>query len=68
MCGDSRDLIFGATKTLDLYVHPFVSLDAKPELIGIVPTFRLEQSDENILRCVLTSDQTLRRHHKRERR
>ncbi|MFZ0730937.1 MAG: hypothetical protein WAM79_01310 [Candidatus Sulfotelmatobacter sp.] len=45
------DLMFGATKTLDLYVHPFVSLDAKPELIGIVPHFPLKsRADENILR------------------
>lgn len=45
------DLVFGATKTADLYVHPFVSLDAKPELLGIVPHFPLKsRADENILR------------------
>jgi hypothetical protein len=46
------DLMFGATKTLDLYVHPFVSLDAKADLIGIVPHFPLKsRADENILRA-----------------
>jgi hypothetical protein len=45
------DLTFGATKTLDLYVHPFVSLGGKPELLGIIPHIPLKsRADENILR------------------
>jgi hypothetical protein len=46
-----RDLTFGATKTLDLYVHPFVELSEKRALLGIVPHFPLKsRPDENILR------------------
>jgi hypothetical protein len=45
------DLTFGATKTLDLYVHPFVKLSEKPHLLGLVPHFPLKsRPDENILR------------------
>jgi hypothetical protein len=45
------DLVFGATKTLDLYVHPFVPLGDKPQLLGVVPHFPLRsRSDENIFR------------------
>ena len=45
------DLVFGATKTLDLYVHPFVTLAEDHKLLGIVPHFPLKsRPDENILR------------------
>jgi len=45
------DLVFGTTKTLDLYVHPFVPLGDKPQLLGVVPHFPLRsRSDENIFR------------------
>jgi hypothetical protein len=45
------DLTFGATKTLDLYVHPFVELSEKPRSLGVVPHFPLKsRPDENILR------------------
>jgi hypothetical protein len=45
------DLTFGATKILDLYVHPFVSMSSKPELLGIIPHIPLKSgADENILR------------------
>jgi hypothetical protein len=45
------DLVFGATRTLDLYVHPFVALAEHPQLLGIVPHFPLKsRPDENILR------------------
>jgi len=46
-----KDLTFGTTKTLDLYIHPFVELSEKPALLGIVPHFPLKsRPDENILR------------------
>jgi hypothetical protein len=45
------DLIFGATKTLDMYVHPFVAVGRDPELLGVVPHFPLKsRPDENIFR------------------
>ncbi len=45
------DLVFGATRTLDLYGHPFVPLDDKSQLLGVVPHFPLKsRPDENILR------------------
>jgi hypothetical protein len=45
------DLIFGATRTLDMYVHPFVPLGSNSELLGVVPHFPLKsRPDENIFR------------------
>jgi hypothetical protein len=45
------DLVFGATRTLDMYVHPFVPLDRESQLLGIVPHFPTKsRSDENIFR------------------
>jgi hypothetical protein len=45
------DLTFGVTKTLDLFVHPFVPLSKDSEILGLVPQFPLKsRPDENIIR------------------
>jgi hypothetical protein len=45
------DLTFGATKTLDLFVHPFVPLSNDSEVLGLIPQFPLKsRPDENIIR------------------
>jgi hypothetical protein len=45
------DLTFGVTKTLDLFVHPFLPLGKDSEILGLVPQFPLKsQPDENIIR------------------
>lgn len=45
------DLTFGATKTLDLFVHPFVPLGDNSEILGLAPHFPLKsRPDENIIR------------------
>jgi hypothetical protein len=37
------DLTFGITKTLDLFVHPFVSLSEDSAVLGLVPQFPPEE-------------------------
>jgi hypothetical protein len=45
------DLTFGATRTLDLFVHPFVVLNEKAKIVGLAPQFPLKsRPDENIIR------------------
>lgn len=46
-----RDLTFGETRVMDLYVHPFVPLSVERDLFGLVPHFTLNsRADENIIR------------------
>jgi hypothetical protein len=46
-----RDLSFGETSVMDLYVHPFIPLSKESDLLGIVPHFPLNsRADENIIR------------------
>lgn len=45
------DLTFGATKILDLFVHPFLPLGPGTTLLGVIPHFPLKsRPDENIIR------------------
>jgi hypothetical protein len=45
------DLTFGVTKTRDLFVHPFVPIDERFELLVLAPQFPLKsRPDENIIR------------------
>jgi hypothetical protein len=46
-----RDLTLGETTVLDLYVHPFISLNNESDVLGIIPHFPLNsRADENIIR------------------
>jgi hypothetical protein len=45
------DLSLGATRPLDLHVHPFVPISQDSSLMGVVPHFPLfSKSEENVLR------------------
>lgn len=46
-----RELTLGATRAQDLFVHPFVSLDSKGDLLAVDPHIPLKsRADENVLR------------------
>ena len=47
-----NDMTLGATRLLDLMVHPFVKLDHNGKILGVLPHFVLaSNSEENILRA-----------------
>jgi len=46
-----KDLTLGATRSLDLHVHPFVPFDEESKTLALLPQFPLHsRPDENILR------------------
>jgi hypothetical protein len=51
------DLTFGVRRAIDLHTEPFVPIDMKGEILGLLPQFGLSAAvDENLLRTLSRSD------------